>query len=230
MSLPDLSKVFAEQFETIVASGAIQNMIAEQLKKTVDTVLKSQIESYSEFGNALKEKVKAALLIDDLRDLPNYGHFISGIIAKNVDQQLHGAYAAKLAEDIQTLFKDAPAEYTLEQLIEDFKKHITGRMFREHDHRMTLRLKEWDCGGFVVEMDQSANADRFSCDLSFQVNKEGEIFALKLKKSDVSKDLFIGGLDAFERAIFRMYVQGTKLVIEPGTTESDFSLYYGDDD
>jgi hypothetical protein len=229
MSLPDLQKVVAEQFESLVQSGAIESMLSKTLEKTVDEAVKAEMREYSDFGKAIREKIKAALMVDDLADLPNYGNFISGIVRKNVDSQLHGAYAAKLADDLEKLFCDVPAEMTLEQLVADFKQHVK-QDWRDHDHRMTLHLKEWDSGGFVVELDRKSRAERYSCEVQFQVNQEGSIYALRINKSDVSKDLFVGGLNSFERALFRMYVQGTKLPIPPGTTEDDFSLYYGEDD
>lgn len=229
MSLPDLSKAVAEQFAAIVESGAIQTMIEKHLSDSISTILKEQLRTYSDFGKALESKVKAALTVEDLRDLPNYGHFLSSIIAKNVDQQLHGAYAVKLAEDVATLFKDAPAEITLDAFIDLFKQHARDNPVRDLGYRITLHLKEWDSGGFVVHMDEDEDKRQHDCDLQFQVTSAGKIFALKFKDSDVAKNLFIGGMDNFERALFRMYVQGTTFRIEPGSDRQDFDLSLRDD-
>jgi hypothetical protein len=230
MSLPDLSKAVSDHFAAIVASGAINTMIETHLTKTIDDILKEQLRGYSDFGKAVKERVEEALQVADLKDLPNYGQFVCNIIAKNVDHQLHGEWAKKLEADVAAMFIDAPAEITLEDLIEKFKKHVRDNAYGDMDHRMTLHLQESSGGYWQVAMDKSHGTEKYRCELRFQINPEGEMFCLHVDGEDLKKNLFIGPFDAFERLLFRMYVQGTKVRIESGSDAHDFNLSLHDDD
>ncbi|MFM0608698.1 hypothetical protein PQR05_29630 [Paraburkholderia sediminicola] len=230
MSLPDLSKAVSDQFDAIVASGAINTMIETHLTKTIDDILKDQLRGYSDFGKAVKERVEQALQVADLKDLPNYGQFVCNIIAKNVDSQLHGAWAKKLEADVAAMFIDPPAEIALEDLIEKFKTHVRKNAFGELDHRMTLHLEESRGGYWVVAMDKERGKERYRCDLRFQINAEGGMFGLHLDGEDLKKTLFVGPFDEFERLIFRMYVQGTKVLIPSGSDVGDFDLSLHEDD
>jgi len=230
MFLPDLHKVVSDQFAAIVESGTIQTMIEKHLSESINEILKEQLRSYGAFGKTIKPLVEQALQIDDLRELPSYGQFMCNIIRKNVDQQLHGEYAKKLADDIAALFMDAPAEIAFEDLIEKFKEHTKNSAFSELDYRMTLHLEYSQYGSWYVAMDKEDGKEKYRCALRFHVNKEGEMFALTIDDSDMKKDLFIGPFNEFERLLFRMYVQGTKVRIEPHSEPHDFSLQYTHDD
>ena len=230
MSLPDLSQAVADKFNEIVASGAIEKMLGEHLEATINTILKEQFRTYGAFGKALEPKIEEALQIADLKDLPKYGVFIQNIVRKNVDSQLHGAYMQKLESDIAELFIEPPAEYSLEQLVEDFKKHVREHAYSELDARMTLILEASSYGFWHVEMDKDEDKDKYHCAVRFAVNKEGVIYSLSIDGDDMKKDLFVGPFDSFERFLFRMYVMGTKLVIPAHTEAHDFDLSLRADD
>lgn len=228
--LPDLSALVAAQFSALAASGAIEKMIETQLSKTIEDVLKDQLRSYSDFGKAVRENVEAALKIGDLEKLPNYGEFVGGIIAKNVDYQLHGAWAQKLEADIKELFIDAPESITLETLVEAFKKHVCDDIYRQREDSMTLHLGETTYGSRHVYMDRESDKEKYQCAIRFLVREDGSVFALTLDDQKVGKDLFIGSLDAFERLLMRIYVIGSKVIVHPDATVDDFELSYSNDD
>jgi hypothetical protein len=230
MSLPDLSKLVAEQFAAIVTSGAIEKMIETHLSKSIDTILKEQLHSFSDFGKAVEERVTNALQVAELKNLPNYGQLVSTIIARNVDQQLHGEWAKKLESEIAAMFVKPPAEIGLDELVEKFKEHARENAFGDLADSITLHLESSSYGYWHVAMDQDDGKDKYQCDVRFQVNKEGAIFGLHLDDNDMKKQLFVGPFDAFERLIFSMYVNGTKVRIERDAGADDFDLSLHDED
>lgn len=232
MSMPDLSKLVSDSFARIVASGAVEKAVENQLEKTIEGIINDQLRSHSDFGSALKEKVKAALQVnDDHMHLPSYGDLIQKIITRAVDAQVHGEYAKKLEANIASLLTEAPAEITLDKLIEDFKEYVKDRLCGDHDDRISLHIEESSSvsGGYwLVAMDKSSRKERYSCEIRFQVKPDGEIFGLQVEGADMTKKLFVG-LYNFERDLYRMYASGTKLKIEPGTSADDFSTSMRDD-
>lgn len=228
--LPDLAEIVRRQFEAVAASGVVERMVEERLTKTIEDVLKEQLRDWSDFGKALSEKVKGSLQIADMKDLPNYGQFMSNIIAKNVDRQLHGKYAAQLAKDVEELFVDAPAEITLADLIAAFKEHITKDVYREHDDEISLHM-EFSYGSWWIALDKSSGKGKYQCDMRFMVMRDtGKVFALYLDGSEIKKEIFVGPFDNFERLLMRIYVMGTKVIIEEGASEHDFDLSLRDYD
>ncbi len=227
--LPDLSTLVSQQFAALVDSGRISEMIETHLSKAVEDVLKDELRAYSKFGEAVKEKVKEALQVSALKDLPSYGEFIGNIIARNVDSQLHGAYAAKLAEDVKAMFVEPPAEITLEEFIADYKDYVRRNTYGALDPEMSLHIKR--SGSSVsVSIDRASRKEWHRCEIRFQVwFEDGRIFGLHIDGHELNKELFIGPFDEFERKLFHMYVQGTRFIVPRDADSCDFDLSLHDD-
>ncbi|WP_321946604.1 hypothetical protein [Paraburkholderia sp. J10-1] len=231
MTYPDLSNAVESAFANIVASGAIEKAIEAQLEKTVTAVINNNLERYGDFGKKLAEKVGAAMDIDVERmDLPSYAHFIEKIIARTVDAQLTGDVARKIEAHMAALLADAPTEITLDRLVEDFKQHVKDRAYGgDIDHEITLHVEEASYGYWYVAMDKDHSVEKYRCAFRMGVNEQGEIYSLSIGKEDVNKELFIHPARGFERDLYRMFVSGTIVRIEPGTSHHDFNLSMHDD-
>ncbi|KVT92676.1 hypothetical protein WK60_13885 [Burkholderia ubonensis] len=226
MSLPDLSQAVETAFANVVASGAIEKAIEANLEATITSILKDQLKSYGDFGKQLTEKVNAAMQIDlDRMDLPTYGHFIEKVIARAVDAQLQGDVAKKIEAHMTALLADAPQEMTLEQIVADFKVHVKDRAYGgDVDHSISLHVTQTGYGYWHIAMDKDSGTDEYRCSFRIGINDAGEIYSLRIADEDVNKELFIRPAKGFERNLYRMFVSGTKIKIEPDTTAYDFDL------
>lgn len=230
--MQELQNAVSTAFANIVASGAIEKAIQEQLGKTVDSLIKEQLREYGDFGKALKEHVAKAMQVNfaDL-DLPSYNHFILSVIRKQADAALAGDIAKKLEADMAKLLQDAPAEITLEQLIEDFRDEFKEKYGEPRYGNFTLYVRESEgvSGYWHIAMDPDERASEYSCKFRLAVAGDGRVYSMQIGDMDVKKSLFTLHLSGFERQLFRMYAAGTKVIIPPHSSEDDFSTSFGND-
>ena len=208
--MKELKQLVSEAFDRIVASGAIENAIEKKLTDTITSALDDQLRSYSDFGKAIKEQVSAALAVDlRLAGLPTYGHLITEIIRRRVDASMQGQFAAQLEQDIAALLDPAPAEITIETLIEEFiKAHGEDRA----GENFTLLIENEGRGFQYVALDQEARTGKYSCAYRIGV-MDGKVYSLNFRGEDVAKTLFIGPLRGFEKLLFQLFTAKSKLII-----------------
>lgn len=225
--MKELSNVIAAAFDNIVASGAIEKAIEEKLQETIVSAVNDQLKSYSDFGKAIKEKVAQVVNVNmEHMDLPSYGDLVMKILRRQLDAHMQGEFAQRLEADMAALLETAPAEITLESIIEKFidayKEDRAGEDF-------TLRIEN-DGGSFTyIGLDKEPNQSEYECDFRIGVH-QGEVFNLRLNGDDVQKKMFVGPLRGFEKLLFQMYTAKTKLVIPDDADASDYTRSFPYDD
>jgi len=231
--MQDMTNAVAAAFQNIVAAGAIEKAIEENLNKTIASIIQDQLKSYSDFGKQLSEHVKKALQVDfDNLGLAPYSDFILKIVRTQVDTQVGNVLAKQVEEQMTKLLQPAPAEIKLSKLIEDFIEHNKpdGCECGGSD-RITLHIEESRYGSRWIGLDKDEGKSEYSCEIRFAVSEsDGKIFGLRLDGKEADKTLFIGPIYGFERSLFQIYAAGTKLIVD-GDCADDFDTYYpGQDD
>lgn len=236
--MQELKNAVAAAFDNVVASGAIEKAIQEQIGKTIESAIKEQFSSYGDFSKAVKAKVSSLVDVNlDQIDLPSYRDLVGKIIRERVGAVMTEQFTTQLGNDIDSLLKPAPAEITLEDLLEDF---ITQQMdaYNAHEYRgenFSLHIEHSDspAGYYIhVYLDKERHKSKYSCGIHIDIDPQGHVYSLKIDNVDPAKKLFIGPMYGFEHRLFQLYTAKSKIIIPPGATEGDFSTCfpYGDDD
>lgn len=232
-----LKHAVAVAFDNIVASGTIEAAIQEQIGKSIASAIKDQIGGYnSEFSKKINERVKSLIDVNlDEIDLPSYRQLIADIIKQRVGAVMSKEFTEQLDKDISELLQPAPAEITLEQLLEEFTKYHIDYYGRDdlRGNKFTLAI-EWSDrnDGYVdVFIDKDANTSNHICDIHLRI-RNGEIWGLKLNGDDFKRNIFAGPLFNFEKWLFQMYTAKTRLIIDANADAGDFdtTFPYNDND
>lgn len=234
----ELKTAIAAAFDNIVASGAIEQTIEKKLGECINSAIESQLRSYSDFGKAIEEKVKQAIGVNlDDMDLPSYADLIGKIVRRQVEAGMQSEATKRLEESIGKLLAPAPAEITLEKLIDNFieaKIDSRGDYIRGCDFTLIIDHSVGLTAGYKnIFIDEGAHKSTYSCSTQIGVNARGEVYSLKLGGSDVKDQLFIGPLYNFERDLFQLYTAKSKLIVPDDADASDYPTrfpYHGDDD
>ncbi len=219
-------------FDNIVASGAIEAAIQEQIGKAVTSAIKDQISGYnSDFSKKINERVKALIDVNlDEIDLPSYRQLIADIIKKRVGAAMTAEFTEKLDKDIGELLQPAPAEITLENLLEEFKasKKDAHNAHELSGNRFTLIIERNErLDGYMdVYLDEEPRKEKYSCDIHFRIKDAGEVWGLTLNGDDLKNKIFVGPMFNFEKRLFQMYTAKTRLIIEADAGADDFDTEF----
>lgn len=219
-----LKQAVAAAFDKIVASGVIEQTIEKKLTETIVDAIGSHLRSYSDFGQAIQKQVQQAIGVDlERADLPSYNDFVLKVIRKQLDSAMADTAAKQLEENMAKLLVKAPAEITLQQLVDDFieafKEDREGQEF-------TLHIDHSSYGFKYVCLDVEEGKGEYSCDFRIGVDRDGHVFSLQLGGKDVTKTLFVGPIYGFERAVFQLYTAKTKIVIEDDVSPRDYDTHF----
>jgi hypothetical protein len=223
MGMKDMEQAVATAFANVVASGAIEQAIEKQIGETINSAIKDHLRSYSDFGKAISEQVQQAIGVRLERlDLPSYNDLILKIVRAQIEGAMHGETAKQIEANLAELLKQAPAEITIDQLIEQF---IEAHKEDREGQGFTLRI-EREYGSTTIYLDKEERTPKYDCDFRISVDKEGEVYHLAFGRHDVDKKLFVGRLYGFERTIFQLYAAKSKLVIPADTDAHDYDTCF----
>ena len=230
-AMTDISSAVAKAMENIVASGHIEKTIEAALSRTISESIDQHTRSYSEFGKAISEKVKAAIGVDlDKIELPEYHAIMLEMISRKLDECIKIDAAKGFKELMDKTFEPAPAEMKFSALVDDFKEWCSEHY--DYSERVgedvtilvetpwTYSKSRW------VYMDKETGKDKYSCEFSFMIAEDGRVSAIRTRGKNPKEDLFIGGYYGFERALFRLHVGATKIVMDDYETSMPDSTDY----
>lgn len=227
----ELKQAVSTAFEKIVASGAIEQAIEKQLTETIGSIVKDQLRSYSDIGKAIEAQVKESLQIGKM-DLPSYADLIGKIVRRQVEVGMQNEATRQLEQNIGELLAPAPAEITLDQLIEDFREHqveLSGDRIRGDDFTLIIQHSEGSTAGYKhIHIDPDHGTSKYSCAIQIDVTPTGEVYGLKLGGRDLKDQLFAGKLYGFERKLFQLFTAKSKLIVPEGADASDYPTSYPD--
>lgn len=232
--MEDMKNAVAAAFDKIVASGAIEQAIEKQLTETIGSVIKDQLRSYSDIGKSIEAQVKESLSIGKM-ELPSYADLIGKIVRRQVEGGMQNDATRYLEQNIAELLAPAPAEITLEQLIEDFIeiRIEDDESIRGGDFTLLIDHSEGSTAGYKhIYIDPEARTSKYSCAIQIDVQPSGEVYGLKIGGRDLKDQLFVGKIYGFERKLFQLFTAKSKLIVPEGADASDYPTsypYHGDD-
>lgn len=227
--MKELKQLVSEAFDKIVVSGAIEQAIEKQLAETISSVLRGQLRSYSDIGKVIEAQVKASLNIGTM-ELPSYADLIGKIVRRQVEAGMQNEATRQLEQNISELLAPAPAEITLDQLIDDFIKSRLDQSYsdiRGDSFTLIIEHAEGSTAGYKhIYIDCEYGTSKYSCAIQIDVKPSGEVYGLKLGGKDLKDQLFVGPLYDFERKLFQLFTAKSKLIVPDDADASDYQTSF----
>ncbi len=226
--MDELKQAVAKAFDNVVASGAIEAAIEKQLASTIVRAIEEQFSSYGDFSKAIKAKVSELVQINLAEiDMPSYSDVVGKIIKRQVEASMKGPFAVKLEENIASLLEVAPAEITLEKLIDSFAEHNKdycgdGRMWGKP---FTLHIDDSRNTFIDVYLDKDERTPMRDCEIKFSVYDD-KVYNVKFGSKDMETALFTGAIYNFERELFQLFTAQSKLIIPDGAMADDYETTF----
>lgn len=223
----DIQKEVNKSLKNIVKSGKIEELINKELEGTIKSIVHDCLRDYSDFGKAIKEKLKSALNCTDI-SFPEYHQKMADYVIEAVDSFMAGDAKEQMQGQIKGFFK--PLDYTeikLSEIIEEFKKSIDSYDREDLSDEMTCIIE--DEGSFArVYFDKEESKSKYDCEFCLALHtRDGkrEVFNIKSGREDLKKNK-MSILGCFERILFQLYSQKISIVIDYVDTELCFEEEY----
>jgi hypothetical protein len=219
----DLNKMVNDSLAKIQAEGFVEQVVEEQLKKTIKSIVNNVLREYGDFGKNLKEQVESQLNINlDKLDIASYNTMVLNVVKEKLDAAMHLQGVEKIKADMDEMLGTAKAEYKLSELIQELKDDalewdddLRGKDMSFHidSDRRTLTF---------ISFDKEPDKGKYDCKYRIAVDEEGKLTSVKIGGREFKNNVIMGGLYGTEATLFKMYTQGSKLIIN----EDEVDTYY----
>lgn len=225
----NLNSALLQAVDNVITSGKIEATINAAVEKAVLDAVQSELRTYSDFGKAVSEAVKAAVKIDRL-SLPEYNAILLDALSRHVDATMRAAAADSIKNLASNLLRTPPAEIKLSELVEQYKQHLVEDRSSDAygDHiicevettKIDLAGKPWRSGWISLHPTKSqySRTSRYTSDVRIMVSgDEGELHVSSIWFGGAeakAPGLFIGSGYGFERLLFQLWANKTRFVLD----------------
>ena len=231
----DLNAIAVKAMENIVASGVIEKKVEEAAQKAIEDIIRDTFSWSSPMYKELKAVMQEKLQINfrDL-DLPIYNEFLLEQVKNIIKVQIEEGGANPFGEQITKLLKhDVKPEYTLYQLIEEFKEMNRDEYDPSDEPQLTLHISKSEYGNRHIYIDKEDGKNKWDCEYRFCIDSnDNHIFGIDLRGEDRTKDKAnsILSTDAFGDLLLRIKAAGSKVVVTSDNVDDYDLLYFGEED
>ena len=217
----DLEKAINNSLKGLLTGPTVTQMIDEKVEKLVSRALDDILCSYSDFGKAVKTEIESKFNLDFKNlDLPMYNDLVLKIIKKQLDGQINERMKEAISENMEFLFRPTPEEMRLSELVDSYVEYNVDDYHPDYYDSINsvitvIHEESDDSDGYGwVYLNPVSGADKHSCEIRMAYDRDGRIYSLKLGREDAKQALFVGPFYDFERKLFQMHVNKTKLIID----------------
>lgn len=215
-------------------AGAIEkalttDVLAPLVDKAITAAIKDAIEDAtgyrSKFREAIKEQLATAMPHGlELDHVAKFQHILNAAMAQLVHAANSDTVQAAMIKAVKAVMPDVPTRIKLSELIKEARSG-----FHKEDHEAFYALlEESEYGGGWLYLDsdekpgdglysssyKSREDRKYNADMRLAINKEGEVYALKLDGVDITPQKLPNAVGDFDGLLLSMYVGRTSIEID----------------
>ncbi len=219
----DLNKLVNNAMAEIQESGFVEQVVKKQLESTISSIISDLFRSYGTFGETLKKQIEEQLNIDfGNLNIAGYNQLVLNAVKEKLDEAIHIEGVQKIKKSMDEILGDPLKEIKLSELVE-MMKNEKSEWDDDHDDEVTVDID--NRGSLIfIGLDEEEGKSRYSCKYNLSVRQDGSINTVGIEGKEFNNKVIMGGLHGFEETLFKMYVSGTKIIVD----EDDVNTYYPD--
>lgn len=216
----DLPGIIAKACAAERLQPLVDKAVADALKSAIDDATGYRSEFRKALGAQLSEALPHGLGVDDVA---KFQQVLNAAVVKHV----HGANGATVETAFDKLLRDVLPDVPPVVKLSEFMKTVRDGFHKEQHEAFYAYWEPSDYGGGWLFLDSdehpkqgygSTRRDRddvkYSAKHRLAVNKEGEVYALRLDDKDVTPASRPDAIGQFHATLMAMYVGRTKLEID----------------
>lgn len=146
--MKELTAMITARLDHMAESGKIQELIDNQLNKTMTDVLSDSLRSYSDFGKQVKEKLEASLndAIGGV-SFPEYSKFITDQVVAATNEKLNAAASESLQEQLKDILEPVAKVMTPSLLLKNISSYFDHESSNVEFEDGAYLPIEWEMNG-----------------------------------------------------------------------------------
>lgn len=156
--MKDLKQLIVEQLEKSLTEERIKPLVEESIDKLIQSLIASELSSYSNFGTAVKDIVKSQMHVNlnDL-DLASYNAVIASAIKGHAQKVVSSAMTDEIIKGIDEIFGEPPAEITLNDLCQKLLEGYWSDEWECEQLDVTLSENEYPLSGYSLSVRETGD-------------------------------------------------------------------------
>lgn len=228
----NLNEMVMNSLGKMSESGKVQEIIDKKVESTIASVVDDLFGSWSDFSKDLKSQVKESLNINfDKLDLATYNHMLLQVIKDKLDDEIATQGINKIKGQVEGLLSDSKKEYKLSELIKELAEEVENldELGYEEYHEMSLHVKN-PYGSWWISFDSRTDIEEYNCKYRLHVDEKGKVYSITINDGNKTRSIdefdakvIMSGLYNLDETLFKLYVNGAKLIIDENDCELDIS-------
>lgn len=212
----NLEQAFMQAFQELKEEGYVEQVIKEQIKKTVATVIQDCFGSWSKLSKALTKEIQENIHINlSSLDIPTYNQVVFNAIKEELERSVYNEGAKRIQEQIQQMLGTAKEEYKLSEVVDrlvEAELDLEELDFDEYREITVIVQNKW--GNTFVYLDPEEGKEWYRCKYSITLDENNEVQRVSIGDTSFDNKLIMGGLYGLEKLLFQMWTRRAKLVID----------------
>lgn len=230
----DLNKIVNDTLVQMEEEKYVEKVVKSTLEKTIANLVDDVFRSYSDFGKNLEKYIEENLNINfDKLGLEGYNGLVLAAVQEQLDKTITIQGIEKIKESMNDMLKDTKDEYTLTEIITALKEESCKEEYEfDYDEKIGLIIEDASHGYKRIYMDEEDKDEKYECDYQISLDKEGKLYSINLKGSEIDTKKIMGGLYGLDGLLFKIYSSGAKIILDQGECSDDYEydLYYTHED
>ena len=156
--MKELNELVQNKLNEMAESGAIENLINDQVEKLVANALSDTFKSYSPLSKKLAESLKSGLDVDfEKIDYASYNAIMLSAVQGHIDRYFGKQMHKDLDEQIEALLSVPPKEISLADLADNIAKLIRSQLDEEDDYLSSISFELRESYGKTLEVTLDTN-------------------------------------------------------------------------
>lgn len=233
----DLNQMVMNSMTKMEEEGKIQAIIDTKLEKTVTSIVDDMFGQWSDFSKELKANISEKLAVDfDTLDLSSYNTLIAARIKEVTDREIEQQGLAKMDVHIERVIGVSKKEWKLSELVAELKSEVEGldELGYEDTHEMTMIIDDSFSLWTSICLDAGSDISQYDCRYRFNVDtktktlknvevKDGKYSSRERGEKVITSRSIMRGFYGLEEILFKMYTQGSTLIIDEDDCELEVS-------
>lgn len=213
----DLEKLINEKV-TETLDNKLTELISDKVHKCIDTILSDLFRSYGSLSKQLEEQLKTSLQINLSQvGIETYNERVMKAVKASLDKIMDERAVKMVEEQVAELVSYSfREEIKMSELVDEFAKSFR---WQDGDYmEPTIIIEQSNYGTTYISLDEESDKDRYKCAYQLSIDKMNKVWSYECRGYFGKKDnMAIHG--DFEKLMFALYANKTKIVIDEYQTE-----------